>query len=247
MTRWTVRPQAGTDIDQLLTTTPARIGIGRAGVRPPTQDWLLFRCDHALARDAVKSEFSRRFIEFAENSGFPVVQTLAVDKRDFIQFPPKGKRVHPDSIAALKKSCPQNKQVHVTISGGLSARAIETNLPEFLPALLSGLAQEGITHGTPVVVPYGRVAAGDHLTDEMGMRLSIILIGERPGLSAANSMSAYLTYNAGPSTISSDRTVVSNIHPRGMLPLQAAQTVVQLAKRILQAQVSGVRFQSLHT
>jgi ethanolamine ammonia-lyase small subunit len=245
MTRWSTKPPPGAALEQLQATTPARIGIGRAGLRPPTEPWLHFRQDHAMARDAVKSEFSKEFVEYARGKGFPIIQSQALDKQDFIQFPPKGKLAAPGILEQLRATCPHGRQVQIVISDGLSARAIESNLPDVLPMLLEGLELEKISFGQPIIVRYGRVAICDEITHALGARLAINLIGERPGLSASDSMSAYLTYNAGPETISSDRTVVSNIHRRGTLPVEAGAYIVQLAKKILANKLSGVKLQQI--
>jgi ethanolamine ammonia-lyase small subunit len=245
MRRRNIEPAAEHVLKRLQETTPARIGTGRAGERPPTASWLEFRRDHAMAKDAVKSEFSAEFLSWAEAQGYPMVGSTAVDKHDYISFPPKGKLARPEDLERLQTVCARNMDVQIVLSDGLSARAIEANIKDVLPMILDGLKLEGITCGTPVVATYARVAIADQITHALGMKLAINLIGERPGLSAADSMSAYLTLNAGPNTISSDRTVVSNIHRRGTLPVEAGAYIVQLAKRIFELQVSGVRLQQL--
>jgi ethanolamine ammonia-lyase small subunit len=239
------KPLAPEVLKRLKETTPARIGVGRAGTRPLTSTWLEFRRDHAMARDAVKSEFSDEFLAYAEGQGYPVVQSLAVNKSDFISFPLKGRRASDEAIAVIKERCPQNVDVQIVVSDGLSARAIESNIKDVLPMLLDGLALEKISCGVPVVARYGRVAIADHVGHELKAQLAINLIGERPGMSSAESMSAYLTYNPGPHTISSDRTVVSNIHERGTLPIEAGAYIVQLAKKILTHRLSGVKLQQV--
>ena len=231
--------------DALKSSTPARIVIGRAGTRPPIQSWLNFRKDHALARDAVKSEFTKEFLDFATASGFPVIQSTAIDKRDFILNPPRGKRTDEATLANLKRLCPKGKTVQIVISDGLSALAVEENVPDLLKMVTDGLELEGITCGLPVVVKFGRVAVADQITHALDSRVAVNLVGERPGLSAADSLSAYITLNAGPNTISSDRTVVSNIHARGTPAVEAGAYIVQLVKRILELNVSGVEFQKL--
>lgn len=224
--------------------TPARIGVGRAGTRPPTAAWLRFRQDHAAARDAVHSELSESFIDqFAHAKQLPVIQSLATDRSDFVLNPPKGKKTSDEELAMLTKQCPIGRDVQIVISDGLSALAIETNITELLPMLEDGLKIEGITFGKPVVVRYGRVAIADQISHALGARLAINLIGERPGLSSGVGMSAYLTYNPGPQTISSDRTVISNIHDRGTPPVEAGAYIVHLVKKILDKKVSGVELQ----
>lgn len=221
-------------------STPARIGVSRTGTRPKTSTWLEFRRDHAMARDAVHSELDEAFLSYARENGFPIVQSDADDKLDFIAFPPKGKRLRKGSDLT---ACPRNLDVQIVISDGLSAAAIQANIRDILPMLLDGFELEGITCGLPVIARYGRVAIADQIAHELGMKLAINLIGERPGLSASDSLSAYLTYNPGPHTISSDRTVVSNIHSRGTLPVEAGAYIVQLTKKILEVKLSGVRLQ----
>jgi len=226
----------------LQDSTPARIGVGRTGLRPPINAWLQFRQDHAMARDAVKSEFTQSFVDRVKRRGFPFIQSTAEDKSDYISFPPKGKAT---ITGKLLGSCPTGCAVQIVISDGLSAQAIESNIDDVLPMIIDGLALEGITCGLPVVVRYGRVAVADQIAYELNSSLAINLIGERPGLSASDSMSAYLTYNPGPHTISSDRTVVSNIHSRGTLAVEAGAYIVQLAKKILQVKLSGVKLQQI--
>jgi ethanolamine ammonia-lyase small subunit len=238
-------PLLPADLKNLRETTPARLGVWHSGARPLTQTWLEFRQDHAMARDAVKGEFSSEFLSRAAQEGFPIIKSLAVDKSDFILFPPKGKRTELSEIDCLQEQCPRNIDVQIVIADGLSSRAIEANIWDVLPMILRGLQLEGISCGLPVVVRYGRVAVADQIGHALGARLAINLIGERPGLSCSESMSAYMTFNPGPSTISSDRTVVSNIHRRGTLPVEAGAFIVQLARRILELQLSGVRLQQV--
>jgi ethanolamine ammonia-lyase small subunit len=122
---------------------------------------------------------------------------------------------------------------------------VEANIPDLLPMLEQALTAAGITYGLPVVARYGRVAIADQLGHALNAKLAVNLIGERPGLSSATSLSAYLTYNPGPNTISSDRTVVSNIHSRGTPPVEAGAYVAALCRKILDLKVSGVRLQQM--
>lgn len=228
----------------MANVTPARIGVGRAGTRPTSAAWIRFRHDHAAARDAVHSELSESFItNFARANNVPVVQSLATDRADFVLNPPKGKKTTEDELGRIKEQCPAGQDVQIVICDGLSALAIETNLSELLPMLEEGLKIEGISSGRPVVVRYGRVAIADQISYALGAKLAVNLIGERPGLSSGVGMSAYLTYNPGPQTISSDRTVVSNIHDLGTPPVEAGAYIVHLVKTILEKKVSGVELQ----
>lgn len=235
----------GDVLPALLETTPARVAVWRAGCRPLTQAWLQFRADHAVARDAVHSELSDEFLEFARRSQFPVVQSLVDSRQEFVLNPPLGKRVAESTLEELKKCCPCGQDVQVVISDGLSAAAVEANVRELLPMLRDGLALSQLTVGKPVVVRYGRVAVADPIAHALGARVVVNLIGERPGLSSGVGLSAYITLNPGPQTISSDRTVVSNIHERGTPAAEAGAYIVQLIARIIEKGVSGVRLQQL--
>src|SRR5438874_5773264 len=132
-------PAVPADLQILRETTPARLGVWRSGARPLTVTWLQFRQDHAMAKDAVKGEFSSEFLRYAEEQNFPIVKSLAVDKSDFILFPPKGKRTDADTLTYLRQTCPAGTDVQIVISDGLSARAIESNIRDVLPMILRGL------------------------------------------------------------------------------------------------------------
>jgi ethanolamine ammonia-lyase small subunit len=234
------------ELAAMKSTTPARIAVGRSGVRPPASAWIKFRHDHAAARDAVHSELSESFIEtFAGNNDYPVIQSMAESREDFVLNPPKGKITDEETLAKLRLKCSSQNDVQIVICDGLSALAVESCIGELFPMIEDGLKIEGITFGKPIIVRYGRVAIADQLSHALQAKLAINLIGERPGLSSGVGMSAYLTYNPGPQTISSDRTVVSNIHDRGTPPVEAGAYVVHLAKTILDKKVSGVQLQKL--
>jgi len=247
MSRWGNYPEENHSIADLRLSTPARVGVGRAGLRPGTHSWLKFRQDHAMAKDAVAGEFSDILIDYVREQNYELVQTTATNKLDFIAYPPKGKHTDLNTLDRLKSTCPSNRDVQIVICDGLSAQAIEDNLGDTLPMIFDGFKLEGISYGVPIVVKYGRVAVADQIAHALGMRLALNLIGERPGLSNPGSMSAYLTYNPSPKTISSDRTVVSNIHALGTLPVEAGAHIVQIAKRILQLKISGVKLQQTNS
>jgi ethanolamine ammonia-lyase small subunit len=227
-------------------STPARIGLSHVGCRPKTVDWLRFRYDHALARDAVHSELSEHFLKQICQAGkLPVVQSTATDRSEYILMPPKGKQVDERTLEMLCQTCPHHRDVQFIISDGLSARAVEENAADLLSIVEDGLRLERITTGTHIIARFARVAIGDQIAHALGAKLVVNLIGERPGLSSACSMSAYLTYNPGPHTISSDRTVVSNIHAGGTPAVEAGAYITKLIKSIMRAKLSGVRFQQL--
>ncbi len=237
-------PKRESQLKEAMESTPARIAVWRAGTRPLTSVWLKFRGDHAAARDAVHSELSNQFLDRFKDTA-KIVQSTATDRHEYILFPPKGKKVNDETARLLAESCKHDCDVQIVISDGLSATAVEHNIPDLLPMIEDGLQLEGISYGTIVIVRLGRVAVADQISHALGAKVALNLIGERPGLSSAVGLSAYITYNPGPDTISSDRTVVSNIHDGGTPPAEAGAFIVQLIKKILDLKVSGVKLQQL--
>ena len=232
--------------EHLSKFTPARINVGKAGNRPRTSTWLQFRADHALAKDAVSSNFSESFLQnFAAQYELPIMETLAKSREEFLLNPPLGKKTSNDILEAVLKQLPKGKDVLIVISDGLSSHAVEENLPDLYPMLLDGFAQAGISTGTGLIVKQGRVAIADQIAHGAGAKVALNLIGERPGLSTASSLSAYITYMPGPQTISSDRTVISNIHKGGTPAVEAGAFIVKTIARILEKKASGVRLQAL--
>lgn len=231
---------------RLKESTPARIQVGKSGTRPTTSSWLRFRQDHALARDAVWSELSDHFINsFVKAKNYPLVQSEISDRKQFVLNPPSGKRLANQYENLLLKECPQNNDIQIVVCDGLSAMAVEANVPDLLGMLIDGCETENISCGKPVFVKYGRVAIADQIGHLLKAKLAINLIGERPGLSSGVGLSAYMTYNPGPSTISSHRTVISNISKTGTPPPEAGAYALHLIKKIFEHEKSGVELQQL--
>lgn len=218
-------------------TTPARICIGRTGPRYLTIPWLRFRADHASAMDAVFSDVSE---EFLNKMGLFSVQTVVKDKDEYLTRPDLGKILSEEAKEEIKKRCKIQPQIQVIVVDGLSSKAIEANAPDFLPALLEGLKTNGLDVGTPFFIKYGRVPVMDDVNEVIKADVVVELIGERPGLGTATSMSAYLCWRPKRGTVESDRNVVSNIHAGGMPPVEAGAHVASLAKKIFDKKGSGV-------
>ncbi|MBU6450857.1 MAG: ethanolamine ammonia-lyase subunit EutC [Cyanobacteria bacterium REEB67] len=234
-------------LKHLQSTTPARIGVGRkGGTRPPTKAMLAFLADHAEARDAVQSNLSAEFVErFCRQYDCTLVDSSAGSRQDFVLFPPRGKRLSDAALSGLKAKL-KAADVQIVISDGLSALAVEENLPDLYPMLLDGFEGLHISLSSPVMVQWGRVAVADQIAHAAPAKVAINLIGERPGLSCAKGLSAYITFNPNPATtISSDRTVISNIHDGGTPAIEAGAFIVKVVQRILKEGVSGVRLQAL--
>lgn len=225
------------DIKAMKQTTPARIAVGRAGSRPKTETWLQFRFDHAAAVDAVYGEVPDELIE---RLGFFQVTTRVQDKEEYILRPDLGRRLSDDSKEKVIKECKKNPTVQIISSNGLSAKAVEENLEDVYLSLQQALKQLNLDVGTPFYIDKGRVALMDEIGELLQPDVVIYLIGERPGLVSAESLSAYVCYQPRIGTIEADRMVVSNIHKGGIPAVEAGAYLGTLIQKILHYQASGV-------
>ncbi|MDR1903338.1 MAG: ethanolamine ammonia-lyase subunit EutC [Treponema sp.] len=226
-------------LQRMKNSTSARIGVGRTGPRLRTSTLLKLRSDHAAARDAVFRDVSP---ELLERLGMPVVQSRCSSRQEHITRPDLGRRFSEEAVKTVTLHCEKGRDVQVIASDGLSSRAIEANLENLYLVLAGGLKGKNISMGNPFFVRFGRVAVEDEAAELLKARLVCILIGERPGLAAAESMSAYLCYEARVGQPESRRTVVSNIHANGIPAVEAGAYLVDLIEKILQNKASGVEF-----
>ena len=228
------------DMDALLRMkrrTTARIGVGRSGPRLNTQTMLTLRADHAKARDAVFMDVDPKLIE---RLGLFTVQTMCTDKDTYVTRPDLGRKLSREGEETLRKNCVQGPDVQIYAADGLSSAAVEKNLEKILPVLMEGLQSKGLKVGTPFNMRFGRVAAEDQVAELLGAKVVCVLIGERPGLATAESMSAYIAYNARVGMPEANRTVVSNIHKNGLNAVEAGAYIVEVIEEILRQQASGV-------
>jgi ethanolamine ammonia-lyase small subunit len=227
--------------EEMKLSTPARIGVWRCGPRPLTSTLLRFRADHAVAQDSVLGEVPA---EFTARMNMVAVKTMCRDKDEHLTRPDLGRKLGSDALEQIRKACPQGTQVQIIVSDGLSSKAVETNAPDLLPALIQGLGSLGVKCGPIVFVKYGRVAVMDPIGDELKPEVGVILIGERPGLGTAESLSAYIGYRPRAGMLESERTVLSNIHKGGTPAAEAGAHLATLIKRILDAKASGVKLEA---
>ena len=217
--------------------TQARIGIGRTGARYKTEVMLSFFADQAAASDAVSSEVEK---EVVESLGVFEVKTRCNDKYEMLTRPDWGRVFEEDTQNYIKQNCVMNPDLQIYFGDGLSAPSIQANIPELYPTIKKGLNDRGITTGTPFFVRYCRVNTARTIGPLLQAKVVCVLIGERPGLSTSESMSAYIAYNARPEMSESDYTVVSNISKHGIPPLEAASQIVDLIDLMLQKKKSGI-------
>ncbi|SFE38663.1 Ethanolamine ammonia-lyase light chain [Paenibacillus algorifonticola] len=225
--------------ERLAAHSPARIGVGRTGTRALTQEVLKLRLDHAHAVDAVYGEVSPALL--AEFELF-TVDTQFQDKELYLKRPDKGRLLSAEGSAAIAERCLRRPQVQVVVADGLSAKAVDANLPDILPALMDSLEANGLTAGTPFYVRGARVGCMDDIGRILEPESLVLLIGERPGLAAATSMSAYMCYRPYPGRKDSERTVISNIHARGTPPVEAGAHIGSVLRKMLEQRKSGIGF-----
>ncbi len=222
---------------EMKAKTPARLGLGRAGARYKTITALRMRADHAAAQDSVFSDVSEEFIK--KNNLIPV-KTMCTDKDEYVTRPDLGRKFSPETIEVIKEKCDKNPKVQIMVGDGLSSAAIEANLEDILPSIEQGLKIYGLNVGPILFVKYCRVPAMDAVGEATGADVVCLLVGERPGLVTAESMSAYIAYKPKVGMPEAKRTVISNIHKGGTTAVEAGAHIAELIKTMLDKKASGI-------
>ena len=230
-------PEHGEEYAELKANAPCRLGIGKAGARYKTDPQLQFRAAHSAAQDAVFNDVDHDFIE--KDLGLFIVQTQCDSKDTYLTRPDLGRKLSPEAVATLKEKCKKSPTVQIYVADGLSGASVAANIPDLLPAILQGLQSYKIDTGTPFFVKYGRVGVMDEISELLDADVTCTLIGERPGLITAESMSAYIAYKATVGMPEARRTVVSNIHKNGTIPSEAGAHIAEIIKIMLEKKCSG--------
>ena len=220
-----------------LAQTPARLGVGRAGVRYRTPTIQSIQADHAAAPHAVASDLDPAMMEA---QGLLHLQSAAADRAEFLVRPDLGRSLSAESEALVQQRCVRGAKVQLAAVDGLSATAINVNLPLVLSAIAEHLKAAGVSLATPCAISRGRVAAGDHLARLTEADVLCLLVGERPGLNTAASMGIYITYMKVQRFSEAMRYLVSNVHAGGLQPLDGAQQAADLILRALREKRTGV-------
>lgn len=225
-------------MERLRQMSDARVGLGQAGEGLPTAPVLRFALDHARARDAIQSDMhADRLAEAMADGPWPLrLTSQAEDRQTYLTRPDLGRRLSPASVEHIAQSglrC----DLAIVLADGLSAAAVNLNALPVIEALrpLLGDEQTG-----SVLLRNGRVAAGDQVALALGAKAVVVLIGERPGLSASDSLGAYVTWSPRADTRDSERFCVSNIRSGGLPADEAARQIADLLKRSRLAGRSGV-------
>ena len=220
-------PEHGEEYAELKANAPCRLGIGKAGARYKTDPMLQFRAAHSAAQDAVFNDVDHDFVE--KQMGLFIVQTQCENKDVYLTRPDLGRKLSPEAVATLKEKCKKSPTVQIYVADGLSSAAVAANVADLLPAIMQGLQSYRIDVGTPFFVKFGRVGVMDEISELLGAEVTCTLIGERPGLITAESMSAYIAYKATVGMPEARRTVVSNIHKNGTIPAEAGAHIAEIS------------------
>lgn len=233
--------------------TQARLGIGRAGGSLTTRELLDFDLAHARARDAVQLPWDAARFEAdlkARGRGrlrdVPVLhlKSAAADRATYLKRPDYGRRLAGESARTLE-TVARNLDIALIVSDGLSAQAATVQAAIVLESLVPAIFEFGWTMSPILAVPFARVGISDHVGSIIKCRVSVILLGERPGLATPESLGAYLTFEPGEGRSDANRNCISNIHGDGIRPAAAADAIVKLIQATFRHRVSGVSL-SMH-
>lgn len=223
--------------------TPARVGLGRAGASLPTEALLDFTLDHARARDAVHAAFDvPAMLAGISDLGLAAFEVCsrARNRTDYLRRPDLGRMLDQASQHRLADGSGGSCRLAIVVGDGLSPAAVNAHAIPVLRCLVPRLAIDGIEIGRAVVATGARVALGDEIGAILGARMMVVLIGERPGLSASDSLGAYLTFAPKVGRTDAERNCVSNIHGAGLGYDEAAFRIAWLVREGLARGVTGV-------
>jgi ethanolamine ammonia-lyase small subunit len=236
-------PKDASGVKAMIASTTARIGVGRAGPRYNTASLLLFQGDHAVTQDALYRDVDQKLLD--EFNLFTVQTKITGGKQEYLLRPDLGRQLNDDAKRIVNEKCQKNPNIQLCVGDGLSAAAIEVNLRQIFPVIRQGAQAAGLTLGTPFFVKYARVGVMNDIGELIKPDVVILLIGERPGLGRAESMSAYMAYKPKTGDSDADRDVVCNIFENGGTnPLEAGAFVIQIAQKMMKHKASGVKLKT---
>ena len=231
-------------IAKIRARTPARVLVERAGAGYRTATQLELRQAHAAARDAVRTELDlERDLgpEFVKEWKLFAVSTMAETKDEYLLRPDLGRRLCQEGRDVVVQRCPRLPDLQVVIGDGLSVTAVKTQVPKLLPRIANTARDRGWSLGQPFVVQHCRVGVMNAVGELLRPRVVVLLIGERPGLATAESLSAYMAFQPEAGHNDSQRNLLSNIHGRGVESGAAAARIAGLAEQMMLRKISGVQ------
>ncbi len=231
---------------ELRRLTPARIALGRTGTSMPTSAQLDFQYAHAQARDAVHLPFdsaglSAQLTEIGRDS--LLLHSAATNRDSYLQRPDLGRKLSDESAHTLRTYAAANPggiDLVIVVADGLSALAVHRHTLPFLSRLEEQVLAEGWSVAPVMLVEQGRVAVADEIGELMGAKMTVILIGERPGLSSPDSLGLYFTYNPKVGLTDAYRNCISNVRLEGLSYGMAAHRLLYLMREACRRQLSGV-------
>ncbi len=235
-------PEMSEIVRKVRARTPARLLVGRAGAAYRTGTQLDLREAHAAARDAVRAELD---LNSAFGAAFVVrwnlfeVRTRASGKDSYLLRPDLGRHFDDASRAEIRSRCSQDNDLQIAIGDGLSVPAVAAQAPALLPLLDEGAKARGWKTGPAFAIRHCRVGILNEIGELLHPRVAVLLIGERPGLATAESLSAYMAYQPRDSNTDANRNLISNIHARGLNPRDAATRILNFAAQMMKAGASG--------
>ena len=230
-------------IEKIRGRTPARVLVERAGAAYRTETQLELGEAHAAAHDAVRTEFDLERdlgAEFVREWKLFTVSTMATTKDEYLLRPDLGRQLHPEGRKLVLGRCPLQPDLQIVIGDGLSVTAVRAQVPALLPPIAEKARARGWALGQTFAVRYCRVGVMNAVGELLRPQVVVLLIGERPGLATAESLSAYMGYQPATGHNDANRNLISNIHARGIPPEAAASRIVELAGQMMQRQISGV-------
>lgn len=237
--------QASANAVRLREFTPARVGLGRTGVSQQTRDVLAFQLCHAQARDAVHAQIEAsalaagigEIVQRTHDASVVRLHSAAANRITYLQRPDLGRKLDENSRQALERFKLTSCDLVLIVADGLSALAVERHVPSLLSEFLPRLA--GWNLGPICVVEQGRVAIGDEIGSALNAELSVVLIGERPGLSSPDSLGAYITWQPRPGRTDAERNCISNIRAQGLSYREAAEQLMQSLAAARRSRLTG--------
>jgi ethanolamine ammonia-lyase small subunit len=239
-------PLAASDLPEVVRKvrlrTPARLLAGRAGAAYRTSTQIELREAHAAARDAVRAELDVSKIVGSDGlARFQVleVSTQVKDKHEYLLRPDLGRRFDDRSRTAIRAHCSAANDLQIAIGDGLSVSAVEAQTPALLPLLYEGALARGWKIGCVLIIRHCRVGVLNEIGELLNPEVVVLLIGERPGLATAESLSAYMAYRPRRSHTDADRNLISNIHRRGLSPETATARILNFVAQMMRVRRSG--------
>lgn len=231
-------------IEKIRARTPARVLVDRAGAGYATGTQLELREAHAAARDAVRAELDlERDLgsEFVKRWKLFAVSSMSTTKDEYLLRPDLGRQLSLEGRGLVVQRCSMQPDLQIVIGDGLSVTAVRTQVPRLLPLIVEKAQAKSFTLGQAFAVRHCRVGVMNVVGELLHPKVLVLLIGERPGLATAESLSAYMAFQPDAGHNDSHRNLISNIHSRGVSAEAAATRIVDLAAQMIKRRTSGVQ------